>query len=49
MLADLSGPLIGLIDRESGLDDVPAAYERLLAGQGDGLKTIIRMLRPAGA
>jgi (R,R)-butanediol dehydrogenase/meso-butanediol dehydrogenase/diacetyl reductase len=49
MLADLSGPLIGLIDREIGLDDVPAAYERLLAGQGDGLKTIIRMLRPAGA
>ncbi|MDX8461921.1 zinc-dependent alcohol dehydrogenase [Mesorhizobium humile] len=49
MLADLSGPLIGLIDREIGLDDVPAAYERLLAGQGDGLKTIIRMPRPAGA
>lgn len=49
MLADLSGPLIGLIDREIGLDDVPAAYERLLAGQGDGLKTIIRMRLPAGA
>jgi (R,R)-butanediol dehydrogenase/meso-butanediol dehydrogenase/diacetyl reductase len=48
MLADLSGPLIGLIDREIGLDDVPAAYDRLLAGQGDGLKTIIRMRRPAG-
>ncbi|MDG4877459.1 zinc-binding dehydrogenase [Mesorhizobium sp. WSM4935] len=49
MLAELSGPLISLIDREIGLDDIPAAYERLLAGQGDGLKTIIRMRRPAGA
>jgi len=49
MLADLSGPLIGLIDREIGLGDVPAAYERLLAGQGDGLKTIIRMRPPTGA
>ncbi|RWL49282.1 MAG: dehydrogenase [Mesorhizobium sp.] len=48
MLAELSGPLISLIDREIGLDDVPAAYERLLAGQGDGLKTIIRLRQPAG-
>jgi (R,R)-butanediol dehydrogenase/meso-butanediol dehydrogenase/diacetyl reductase len=49
MLVELSGPLISLIDREIGLDDIPAAYERLLAGQGDGLKTIIRIRRPAGA
>ncbi|RRH97714.1 dehydrogenase [Mesorhizobium tamadayense] len=48
MLGDLSEPLISLIDREIGLDDIPAAYERLLAGQGDGLKTIIRMRQPAG-
>ncbi|AZO06786.1 MULTISPECIES: alcohol dehydrogenase catalytic domain-containing protein [unclassified Mesorhizobium] len=48
MLAELSGPLISLIDREIGLDDIPAAYERLLAGQGDGLKTIIRLRQPAG-
>ncbi|WP_217570092.1 zinc-binding dehydrogenase [Mesorhizobium sp. GbtcB19] len=48
MLAELSEPLISLIDREIGLDDIPAAYERLLAGQGDGLKTIIRLRQPAG-
>ncbi|MDX8514473.1 zinc-dependent alcohol dehydrogenase [Mesorhizobium captivum] len=46
MLGDLSEPLISLIDREIGLDEVPAAYQRLLAGQGDGLKTIIRMRQP---
>ncbi|MBZ9765278.1 alcohol dehydrogenase catalytic domain-containing protein [Mesorhizobium sp. CA6] len=46
MLGELSEPLISLIDREIGLDDVPAAYRRLLAGQGDGLKTIIRMRQP---
>ncbi|TPM29910.1 zinc-binding dehydrogenase [Mesorhizobium sp. B2-3-5] len=46
MLGELSGPLLALIDREIGLDDIPAAYERLLAGQSDGLKTIIRMRRP---
>ncbi|MER8522803.1 alcohol dehydrogenase catalytic domain-containing protein [Mesorhizobium sp. M0643] len=43
MLGELTEPMVELIDREIGLDDVPAAYERLLAGQGDGLKTIIRM------
>ena len=32
-----------LIDREIGLDEVPDAYRRLLAGDADGLKTIIRM------
>ncbi|MER8404311.1 alcohol dehydrogenase catalytic domain-containing protein [Mesorhizobium sp. M0959] len=47
MLGELTEPMVELIDREIGLDDVPAAYERLLAGQGDGLKTIIRM-RSAG-
>ncbi|TPI48369.1 zinc-binding dehydrogenase [Mesorhizobium sp. B2-9-1] len=46
MLGELSEPLISLIDREIGLDDVPAAYRRLLEGQGDGLKTIIRMRQP---
>ena len=49
MLSELSAALISLIDREIGLDDIPAAYERLLAGQGDGLKIIIRMRQPAGA
>lgn len=47
MLGELTEPMVELIDREIGLDDVPAAYKRLLAGQGDGLKTIIRM-RSAG-
>jgi len=46
MLGGLSEPLLALIDREIGLDDIPATYERLLAGQSDGLKTIIRMRQP---
>ncbi|RUW63472.1 zinc-binding dehydrogenase [Mesorhizobium sp. M7A.F.Ca.US.008.03.1.1] len=46
MLGELSEPLLALIDQEIGLDDIPAAYERLLAGRSDGLKTIIRMRRP---
>jgi (R,R)-butanediol dehydrogenase/meso-butanediol dehydrogenase/diacetyl reductase len=46
MLGELSEPLLALIDREIGLDEVPAAYQRLLAGQSDGLKTIIRMRQP---
>ncbi|RUT82588.1 alcohol dehydrogenase catalytic domain-containing protein, partial [Mesorhizobium sp. M7A.T.Ca.US.000.02.2.1] len=32
MLGELSEPLLALIDQEIGLDDIPAAYERLLAG-----------------
>lgn len=48
MLGELSEPLLAVIDREIGLDDVPAAYDRLLAGQTDGLKTIIRMRQPVG-
>ena len=48
MLPELTEPLVSLIDREIGLDDVPAAYQRLLAGQGDGLKTIIRTRQTAG-
>lgn len=43
MLADLAPALTRLIDAEISLDDVPAAYDRLLAGQAAGLKTIIRM------
>ncbi|MER8466971.1 zinc-binding dehydrogenase [Mesorhizobium sp. M1396] len=46
MLGELSAPLLALIDQEIGLDEVPAAYERLLAGRSDGLKTIIRMRQP---
>jgi (R,R)-butanediol dehydrogenase/meso-butanediol dehydrogenase/diacetyl reductase len=32
-----------LVDRHIALDDVPDAYRRLLAGEADGLKTIIRI------
>jgi (R,R)-butanediol dehydrogenase/meso-butanediol dehydrogenase/diacetyl reductase len=48
MLPDLAPALAGLIDAEITLDEVPAAYQRLLAGQARGLKTIIRIgRRPA--
>lgn len=43
MLPALAGPLSRLIGEEVGIDAVPAAYERLLAGRARGLKTIIRM------
>ncbi|WP_136620048.1 MULTISPECIES: zinc-dependent alcohol dehydrogenase [Mesorhizobium] len=46
MLGELSEPLLALIDQEIGLDDIPSAYQRLLAGRSDGLKTIIRMRQP---
>lgn len=38
---DLSDDLLGLIDAEITLEDVPAAFQRLLAGDVRGLKTII--------
>ncbi len=41
MLGDLAGALDALIDAEIALDDVPAAYERHLAGAVVGAKTII--------
>ena len=47
MLAALSPQLRELVELEISLDDVPAAYERLLAGRAEGLKTIIG-IRPAG-
>jgi threonine dehydrogenase-like Zn-dependent dehydrogenase len=40
MLKDLRGPL-EQISETIGLDDVPAAYERLMLGQNTTLKTII--------
>ncbi|WP_309085683.1 zinc-binding dehydrogenase [Chelativorans sp.] len=43
MLPELSSPLRRLIDREIGIEEIPAAYARLLAGQARGLKTIIRI------
>ncbi|MCS0495257.1 alcohol dehydrogenase catalytic domain-containing protein [Ancylobacter sp. MQZ15Z-1] len=46
LLPALQSDLLRLVDREIGLDEVPAAYERLIAGEADGLKTIIRPGRP---
>lgn len=42
LLPALEGKLLALVDETIGLDDVPAAYERLVAGRSAGLKTIIR-------
>ena len=42
MLGDLAQPLARLIEAPIGLDAVPAAYERLIAGGSAALKTIIR-------
>jgi (R,R)-butanediol dehydrogenase/meso-butanediol dehydrogenase/diacetyl reductase len=42
MLPALSEALGFLIDREIEVADIPAAYQRLLAGEATGLKTIIR-------
>ena len=47
MLPALSGQLSLLIEREISLDEVPQAYERLLAGKSEGLKTVIRIETPS--
>ncbi|MBS7544472.1 zinc-dependent alcohol dehydrogenase [Ancylobacter oerskovii] len=41
-LPALAADLARLIDRQIGLDAVPDAYARLIAGEATGLKTIIR-------
>lgn len=43
MLGQLAPALRSLIDREISIDGIPAAYERLIAGESQGLKTIVRM------
>jgi len=43
MLPGLAPRLARFIDREIAIDGVPDAYQRLLAGDAKGLKTIIRM------
>lgn len=43
LLPGLADALSRLIDREIDVDEVPAAYRRLLAGEAAGLKTIIRL------
>lgn len=47
LLPGLAPQLARLIDAEIALEDVPAAYERLLGGGARGLKTIIRIGRAA--
>jgi len=47
LLPGLTHQLTRLIDAEIRLDETPAAYERLLAGQSLGLKTIIRIEKAA--
>jgi (R,R)-butanediol dehydrogenase/meso-butanediol dehydrogenase/diacetyl reductase len=42
LLSDLIAPLGRLIEAPIGLDAVPEAYRRLIAGGGTGLKTIVR-------
>jgi len=42
MLAELAPKLAHLVEAPIGLDAVPAAYERLIAGGSAALKTIIR-------
>jgi len=42
LLPDLEAQLLQLVDREISLDEVPEAYARLIEGEANGLKTIIR-------
>jgi (R,R)-butanediol dehydrogenase/meso-butanediol dehydrogenase/diacetyl reductase len=41
-MPELAPAIRQLIEGEIGLNDVPAAYVRLMAGQSTGLKTIVR-------
>lgn len=43
MLPPLTPRLARFIDREIAIEGIPDAYQRLLAGEAKGLKTIIRM------
>ena len=43
LLPACSAMITALLDREITLDDVPAAYGRLIAGEATGLKTLIRI------
>jgi (R,R)-butanediol dehydrogenase/meso-butanediol dehydrogenase/diacetyl reductase len=43
MLGDLAPALSRFVGEEIAIDDIPAAYQRLIAGAGGGLKTIVRM------
>lgn len=43
LLGSLEKVLIGLLDETIALEDVPSAFERLVAGRSHGLKTVIRI------
>jgi len=43
LLGSLEAVLLGLLDETIVLEDVPAAFERLIAGKNHGLKTVIRI------
>lgn len=42
LLPALASSLRRFVDREIGIEDTPAAYDRIIAGAATGLKTIIR-------
>ena len=42
LLSRCSSGALRLIDRGITLDEIPAAYDRLIAGDAAGLKTVIR-------
>lgn len=42
LLARVSAQAVQLVDREISLADVPDAYARLIAGDSEGLKTVVR-------
>ncbi|BCH24322.1 zinc-dependent alcohol dehydrogenase [Mesorhizobium sp. L-8-3] len=46
MLGPLASVLRPLIDREIAIEDIPEAYQRLIAGESRGLKTIVRIGGP---
>lgn len=41
LLASRAEAALRLVDREIAIDDVPEAYERLIAGRSEGLKTVV--------
>ncbi len=42
LLTRVAAEAISLADRDIAIADVPAAYERLIAGNAEGLKTVVR-------
>jgi (R,R)-butanediol dehydrogenase/meso-butanediol dehydrogenase/diacetyl reductase len=42
LLSRVAPQALRLIDREITIAEVPSAYERLIAGDAEGLKTVVR-------